>query len=86
MVVRALAPITRRGSDPALIDAGEQLLAQFATQFAPKDLRRLAKQVVDRSTRTAPLPKEQVQQDRRFFRMRPTKDGASRLPAAGNAQ
>ena len=29
-----------------------------------------------RSTRTAPLPKEQVQQDRRFFRMRPTKDGA----------
>ena len=75
IVVRALAPVTRRGFDPDLIDAGEQLLAQFATQFAPKDLRRLAKQVVDRIDQDGTLPKEEIQQDRRFFRMRPTKDG-----------
>ena len=75
VVVRALAPVTRRGFDPDLIDAGEQLLAQFATQFAPKDLRRLAKQVVDRIDQDGTLPKEELQQDRRFFRMRPTKDG-----------
>ena len=76
VVIRALAPVTRRGFDPDLIDAGEQLLAQFATQFAPKDLRRLAKQVVDRIDQDGTLPKEEIQQDRRFFRMRPTKDGA----------
>ena len=75
VVVRALAPITRRGFDPDLIDAGEQLLANFATQFGPKDLRRLAKQVVDRIDPDGTLPDEQLQQDRRFFRMRPTKDG-----------
>ena len=75
IVVRALAPVTRRGFDPDLIDAGEQLLAQFATQFAPRDLRRLAKQVVDRIDQDGTLPKEEIQQDRRFFRMRPTKDG-----------
>ena len=70
-----MAPITRRGFDPDLIDVGEQLLAQHATQFAPKDLRRLAKQVVDRIDQDGTLPKEELQQDRRFFRMRPTKDG-----------
>ena len=76
LVVRALAPVTRRGFDAELIDAGEQLLAQFATQFGPKDLRRLAKQVVSRIDPDGTLPNEQLQQDRRFFRMRPTKDGS----------
>ena len=68
--------MTRRGFHPDLIDAGEQLLAQFAAQFGPKDLRRLAKQAVDRSTPDGTLPNEDLQRDRRFFRMRPTKDGS----------
>ena len=55
-MVRALAPVTRRGFDPELIDAGEQLLAQFATQFGPKELRRLAHQVVDRIDPDGTLP------------------------------
>ena len=76
LVVRALAPITRRGFDPDEIDAGEQLLAKFATQFGPKELRQLARKVVDAIDPDGTLPDEQLQQDRRFFRMRPTKDGA----------
>ena len=75
LVVRALAPLTRRGFDPEAIDAGEQLLARFATQFAPKELRRLAHQVVDRIDPDGTLPDEELQHDRRFFRLRPTRDG-----------
>jgi hypothetical protein len=75
LVVRALAPLTRRGFDPEAIDAGERLLARFATQFAPKELRRLAHQVVDRIDPDGTLPDEELQQDRRFFRLRPTRDG-----------
>ena len=75
VVVRALAPITRRGFDPEKIDAGEQLLAKFAAQFGPKDLRQLARKVVDAIDPDGTLPDEELQQDRRFFRMRPTKDG-----------
>jgi hypothetical protein len=75
LVVRTLAPLTRRGFDPEAIDAGEQLLARFATQFAPKELRRLAHQVVDRIDPDGTLPDEELQQDRRFFRLRPTRDG-----------
>ena len=76
IVVRALAPLDRRGFDPAGIEAGEQLLADFATQFGPRELRRLAQQVVDRIDPDGTLPDEERQQDRRFFRMRPTKDGS----------
>ena len=76
IVVRALAPVTRRGFDPEKIDAGEHLLAQFATQFAPKDLRRLATKVVEAIDPDGTLPNEELQRDRRFFRMRPTKDGS----------
>jgi hypothetical protein len=39
-----------------------------------KDLRRLARQV-DATDPDGTLPDDQLQQDRRFFRMRPTKDG-----------
>ncbi len=56
IVVRALAPVTRRGFDPEKIDAGEQLLAQFATQFGPRDLRRLANKVVEAIDPDGTLP------------------------------
>ena len=36
VVIRALAPVSRRGFDPDLIDAGEQLLAQHATHSDPR--------------------------------------------------
>ena len=68
MVIRALAPVSRRGFDPDLIDAGERLLAEHATQFGPKDLHRLAKQVVNAIDPDGTLPDEQLQSDRRFFR------------------
>ena len=75
LVTRALSPLDRRGFDPAEIDHGEQLLTGFAAQFGPKDLRRLARQVVDAIDPDGTLPDDQLQQDRRFFRMRPTTDG-----------
>ena len=54
----------------------QQLLARFATQFGPKDLRRLAKKVVEAIDPDGTLPDEDLQQDRRFLRLRPTKDGS----------
>ena len=74
-MIRELAPLTRRGFDPDQIDAGEQLLADFATQFEPKQLRRLAKKVVEAIDPDGTLPDQDRQQDRRFLRIRSTKDG-----------
>jgi hypothetical protein len=68
--------VDRPGFDPAAIEAGEELLTRFAHQFGPKDLKRLADQVIDAIDPDGTLPDEQLQQDRRFFHLRPTKDGA----------
>ncbi len=75
IVTRALSSVDRAGFDPADIDAGEQLLTRFAHQFAPKDLRRLAEQVVDAINPDGTLPDEKLQQDRRFLHLRQTRDG-----------
>ena len=72
---RALAKVDGAGFDPDLIDQGEQLLTRFATQFGPKDLRRLAEQVIDRINPDGNPPDERLQHDRRFLHLRPTRDG-----------
>ena len=74
MVERALAKVDRVGFDPDAVDRGEELLAGFATRFGPKDLR-LAEQVVDAIDPDGTVPDDKLQQDRRFFTMRSTKDG-----------
>jgi hypothetical protein len=90
IITRTLATVDRPGFDPADIEAGEHLLARFATQFGPKDLRRLAEQVVDAINPDGSRPKEELNRDRRFFHLRPTKDGAYagefRLSAAAGAK
>jgi hypothetical protein len=87
---RALAAVDGAGFDPDLIDQGEQLLARFATQFGPKDVRRLAEQVVDRINPDGNPPDERLQADRRFLHLHPTKDGGYagkfRLTAAAGAK
>jgi hypothetical protein len=75
VVVRALAKVDRVGFDPDAVDQGEELLAGFATRFGPKDLRRLAEQVVDAIDPDGTLPDDKLQADRRYFTMRSTKDG-----------
>jgi hypothetical protein len=72
----ALARVDRPGFDPADIDAGEQLLTRFAHQFGPKELKRLAEQVVDAIDPDGTRPKEQLNLDRRFLHLRQTRDGA----------
>ena len=47
VVERALAKVDRVGFDPDRVAWGEQQLAGWAGQFGPKDLRRLAEQMVD---------------------------------------
>ncbi len=47
VVERALAKVVRVGFDPDAVAWGEQQLAGWAGQFGPKDLRRLAEQIVD---------------------------------------
>ena len=76
IIERALARVDRPGFDPADLAAGEELLTRFASQFGPKELKRLAEQVVDAIDPDGTLPAEQLNADRRFFHLRPTKDGA----------
>ena len=76
IVVGALDPVDRRGFDSADISAGEELLAEFAALFGPQDLRRLAQQVVDRIDPDGTRPAEELNADRRHFRIRHTPDGA----------
>ena len=75
IVERALAKVDGAGFDPDHVGQGERLLTRFAAEFGPKDLRRLAEQVVDRINPDGTLPDERLQSDRRFFHLRATKDG-----------
>ena len=75
IIERGLARVDRPGFDPADIAAGERLLTGFARRFGPKDLRRLAEQVVDAIDPDGTRPDEQLQRDRRFFHLRSTRDG-----------
>jgi hypothetical protein len=75
IIERALAKVDRPGFDPADITAGEELLTRFAAEFGPKDLKRLAEQVVDAIDPDGSRPEEKLQQDRRFLHLRQTKDG-----------
>ena len=61
IVERALAKVDRVGFDPDAVDQGEELLAGWAAQFGPKDLRRLAEQVVDAIDPDGTLPDERLQ-------------------------
>jgi Domain of unknown function (DUF222)/HNH endonuclease len=76
IIERAITPVDRRGFDPADIAAGEQLLIAHARSFGPEDLRQLADRVVDAIDPDGTLPNEELNADRRFLQLRPTKDGA----------
>jgi hypothetical protein len=76
IIERAITPVDRRGFDPADVDAGEQLLVAHAKTFGPEDLKQLADKVVDAIDPDGTLPKDQLNSDRRFLHLRPTKDGA----------
>jgi hypothetical protein len=76
IIERAITPIDRRGFDPADIDAGEQLLVAHARTFGPEDLKQLTDRVVDAIDPDGTLPKDELNADRRFVHLRPTKDGA----------
>ena len=75
VVERALAKVDRVGFDPDRVAWGEQQLAGWAGQFGPKDLRRLAEQVVDGIDPDGTLPDDTLQHDRRYFTMHSNKDG-----------
>ena len=64
------------GSTPTRSTPGNNCSRSSPPSSSPKELRRLARKVVDAIDPDGTLPEEELQQDRRFFRMRPTKDGA----------
>jgi hypothetical protein len=76
IIERAITPVDRRGFDPADVAAGEQLLVTHAKSFGPEDLKQLADKVVDAIDPDGTLPKDELNHDRRFLHLRPTKDGA----------
>ena len=75
VVERALAKVDRVGFDPDRVAWGEQQLAGWAGQFGPKDLRRLAEQIVDGIDPDGTLPDDRLQHDRRFLELRRLRDG-----------
>jgi Domain of unknown function (DUF222) len=76
IIERALAKVDHRGFDPADLVDGEELLTSFAEAFGAKELRLLAEQVVDHIDPDGSRPAEDLNVDRRHFRIRPTRDGA----------
>ena len=76
MIVGALDKVDRRGFDPADIAAGEALLTEHAALFPPEDLRLLADRVVDAIDPDGTVPNDQLNEDRRYFHLRATRDGA----------
>jgi len=76
LVVRALQPFDRVGFDPAYVAAGEALLAGYAATFAPPQLKLLVDRVVSAIDPDGSVPDDALNEARRHFTMRPTKDGA----------
>ena len=75
IITRGLATVDRVGFDPADVDAGEKLLTDFAKAFGPKEMIQLTQRVVDGINPDGTKPKEELNHDRRWFEMHPTKDG-----------
>jgi hypothetical protein len=78
IIAKGLAAVDRAGFDPADIAAGEQILTDAAVQVGPKDLQGLTDRFVDAINPDGSRPREELNADRRFLLMRPTKDGAYR--------
>lgn len=76
VIQRALATVDRPGFDPVDITAGEELLTGYAATFEPKVLGQLADQVVAAIDPDGTLPDDRLNSDRRYFSIRPTRDGA----------
>ncbi len=76
IIERALEKVDRRGFDPADIAEGEALLTEHAALFPPEDLRLLAGRVVDAIDPDGTVPNDQLNEDRRYFHLRSTRDGA----------
>ena len=79
LCLRALDKVDHRGFDPADLDAADRLLAQFASTFAPKELRLLAAQVVDRIDPDGTRPRDDLNRDRRHLTLRALRDGTYTL-------
>ena len=73
--VRALVGVDHRGFDPADLDLGDRLLADYATAFGPQELRVIAHQVIDRIDPDGTRPQEELNADRRHLELRKTRDG-----------
>ena len=76
IIERALEKVDRRGFDPADIANGEALLTENAAVFPPEDLKLLANRVVDGIDPDGTVPDDQLNEDRRYFHLRSTRDGA----------
>ena len=76
IIERALDKVDRRGFAPADLATGEQLLTDHAALFPPEDLKLLAAKVVDAIDPDGTLPNDQLNEDRRYFHLHATRDGA----------
>ena len=75
-IERALEKVDRRGFDPDHIANGEALLTENARMFPPEDLKLLANRVVDGIDSDGTVPNDELNEDRRYFHLPSTRDGA----------
>ena len=76
LIVRALRPYDRAGFDPDHVAAGERLLAGYAATFGPPQLKPLVDRVVNAIDPDGSVPDDALNEGRRHFTLRTTKDGA----------
>ena len=78
IVERALTELPSN-TDPAEQAQAEQTLTEHAQVFGPKDLRLIARRLIDAADPDGPVPDETVAQQRRHLELRPMRDGMWRI-------
>ncbi len=78
IITRALAELPSN-SDPADVAEAEQTLTGHARVFGPKELRLIARRLVDAADPDGPAPDDTVPRERRHLELRPLRDGTWRV-------
>jgi hypothetical protein len=90
VVERTLDCIDTPGLQPVEVEQAEKLLAHYAVDFGPVELRRIAGRIVDAIHPDGSVPQEQLCRDRRELTLAPLADGSwtlrGRLTPALGAQ
>lgn len=90
VIERAVDRLSRPGLDPSVIAEADEVLTEHARSLGPRDLRLLARRLVDAADPDGPQPDEGAQLSRRHLELVRLRDGMwrieGRLTAAAGCQ